>query len=280
MTGCSTGIGRATAKRLARDDRWQVYASARRLESIEDLRADGCELLELDVTDEASRAAAVSAIEEAHGSVFGLVNNAGFSQSGAFESVPLDRVRRQFETNVFGPMELCRLVLPGMRNARRGRIVNVGSMGGKLTFPGAAWYHASKYALEALSDVLRFEVAGFGIQVSLIEPGIIRTEFSATAAGELAETSPDDGPYALFDAHVAMATVSAYEKGPLARLGGEPDDVARVIEKALCSDSPRPRYLVTPSARLLVGLHAVLPDRLWDWMLRSSYPQPGSTLPK
>lgn len=278
VTGCSTGIGRATAKRLARDARWQVYASARRLESIDDLRTERCELLELDVTDETSRAAAVSAIEARHGAVFGLVNNAGFSQSGAFESVPLDRVRRQFETNVFGPMELCRLVLPEMRRAGQGRIVNVGSMGGKLTFPGAAWYHASKYALEALSDAVRFEVAGFGIQVALIEPGIIRTEFSATAAGELAEISPDDGPYALFDAHVAAATVSAYERGPLARLGGEPDDVARVIEKALRARSPRPRYLVTPSARLLVALHALLPDRLWDQMLRSSYPQPGTTL--
>ena len=230
------------------------------------------------MTDESSRAAAVAAIEERDGAVFGLVNNAGFSQSGAVESVPLERVRRQFETNVFGPMELCRLVLPGMRGAGRGRIVNVGSMGGRLTFPGAAWYHASKYALEALSDVLRFEVGGFGIQVSLIEPGIIRTEFSATAAGELAEISPDDGPYVGFDAHVAAATVNAYERGPLARLGGEPDDVACVIEKALRARSPKPRYLVTPSARLLVGLHAVLPDRLWDRMLASSYPRPRTTL--
>ena len=151
-------------------------------------------------------------------------------------------------------------------------------MGGKLTFPGAAWYHASKYALEALSDVLRFEVAGFGVQVSLIEPGIIRTEFSATAAGELAEISPDDGAYAGFDAHVAAATVNAYERGPLARLGGEPGDVARVIEKALRARASRPRYLVTPSARLLVGLHALLPDRLWDRMVGSSYPRPGSNL--
>lgn len=275
MTGCSSGIGRATARRLARDGRWRVYASARRLASIDDLRSDGCELLELDVTDEASRTAAVAAIEERDGSLFALVNNAGFSQSGAIESVPPDRVRRQFETNVFGPMELCRLVLPAMRREGKGRIVNVGSMGGRLTFPGAAWYHASKYALEALSDVLRFEVAGFGIQVSLIEPGIVRTEFSATAAGELAEVSPDAGPYAGFDAHVAAATVSAYERGPLARLGGEPDDVARVIEKALGARRPKPRYLVTPSARLLVGLHALLPDRLWDRMLASSYPRPG-----
>ena len=151
-----------------------MYASARRLETIDDLRAHGCEVLELDVTDDASRRAAVSAIEERNGFISALVNNAGYSQSGAVESVPLDRVRRQFETNVFGPLELCRLELPGMRRERRGRIINVSSMGGRLSFPGAASYHASKYALEAFSDVLRFEVAGFGIQVVLIEPGIIR----------------------------------------------------------------------------------------------------------
>ncbi len=276
MTGCSTGIGRATALRLARGGDWTVYASARRLESIADLRAEGCELLALDVTDEQSRIDAVASIENRHGSVGALVNNAGFSQSGAFESVSLERARRQFETNVFGPLELCRLVLPGMRRERRGHIVNVSSMGGRLTFPGAAWYHASKYALEALSDVLRFEVSGFGVRVVLIEPGIIRTEFSATAVGELAEVSPDDGPYSGFDAYVGAATVSAYERGVLARLGGEPDSVARTIEKVLRARRPRPRYLVTPSARLLVGLHALLPDRLWDRMLASSYPRPGA----
>jgi NAD(P)-dependent dehydrogenase (short-subunit alcohol dehydrogenase family) len=162
-----------------------------------------------------------------------------------------------------------------MRRERRGRIVNVSSMGGRLTFPGAAAYHASKYALEAFSDVLRFEVAGFGIQVVLVEPGLIRTEFSATAAGELAEASPDDGPYAGFDAAVAASTVNAYERGPVARLGGEPASVARTIDRALRARSPRPRYLVTPSARLLVGLHAVLPDRFWDLMLASNYPRPG-----
>jgi NAD(P)-dependent dehydrogenase (short-subunit alcohol dehydrogenase family) len=192
------------------------------------------------------------------------------------ESVPLDRVRRQFETNVFGPIELCRLVLPGMRRERQGRIVNVSSMGGRLTFPGAATYHASKYALEAFSDVLRFEVAGFGIKVVLVEPGIIRTEFSATAAGELAEASPDEGPYVGFDAYVAASTVNAYERGLMARLGGEPQSVARAIEKALGARRPRTRYLVTPSARLMVGLHGLLPDRLWDQMLASSYPRPGA----
>jgi NAD(P)-dependent dehydrogenase (short-subunit alcohol dehydrogenase family) len=275
VTGCSTGIGRATALRLAGAG-WRVYASARRIESIEALGAEGCELLELDVANEASRREAVATIEERDGFVAALVNNAGYSQSGAVESVPLDRVRRQFETNVFGPLELCRLVLPGMRRERRGRIVNVSSMGGRLTFPGAAAYHASKYALEAFSDVLRFEVAAFGIQVVLVEPGIIRTEFSATAAGELAESSPDEGPYVGFDAYVAATTVNAYERGLMARLGGEPASVARAIERALGARRPRTRYLVTPSARLMVGLHGLLPDRLWDRMLASSYPHPGA----
>jgi len=261
--------------RLARAG-WLVYASARRRESITDLEAEGCELLELDVTDERSRVMAVETIQAKHGALFALVNNAGYGQSGAIESVPLERVRRQFETNVFGPLELCKLVLPGMRRAGVGRIVNVSSMGGRFSFPGAGAYHASKYALEAFSDVLRYEVAGFGVQVVLIEPGLIRTEFSATAAGELAEVSPDEGPYAGFEAAVAATTVNTYERGLMSRLGGEPAGVARVIERALRARRPRPRYLVTPSARLLVGLHALLPDRLWDRALESSYPRPGA----
>jgi NAD(P)-dependent dehydrogenase (short-subunit alcohol dehydrogenase family) len=252
-----------------------VYASARKLEAIAGLEREGCRLLELDVADEASRRAAVSSIEERDGALYALVNNAGYSQSGAIETVSLEQVRRQFETNVFGPIELAKLALPGMRRAGAGRIVNVSSMGGRLSFPGAGVYHASKYALEAFSDVLRYEVAGFGVQVVVIEPGLIRTEFSATAAGGLAEISPDDGPYAGFEASVAATTVNAYERGPLARLGGGPDTVARAIERALTARRPRSRYLVTPSARVLVGLRRLLPDRLWDQMLESSYPRPG-----
>jgi NADP-dependent 3-hydroxy acid dehydrogenase YdfG len=249
----------------------RVYASARRLDAIEDLRAVGCDLLELDVTDEASRVAAIEAV----GRVGTLVNNAGYSLSGAIETVPLDDVRRQFETNVFGLVRMCQLVLPGMREAGRGTIVNVSSMGGRFTFPGGGYYHGSKHAVEAISDALRFEVAGFGIRVVVIEPGLIRTEFSATAAGGLAEISPDAGPYAAFEAAVGAATVNAYERGALARLGGEPDVVARVIERAIRSRRPRTRYRVTASARLMIGLRRTLPDRLWDALLASSYPRPG-----
>ena len=137
-----------------------------------------------------------------------LVNNAGYSQSGAIETVPLDAVRRQFETNVFGLARMCQLVLPGMRAQRYGKIVNLSSMGGKLVFPGGGYYHATKHAVEAISDALRFEVAGFGIDVIVIEPGLIRTQFAETAATSLAGEHGDDA-YAAFDAGVGAATVGA-----------------------------------------------------------------------
>src|ERR687886_1914557 len=175
ITGCSTGIGRATAERLAKNGH-TVYATARRPDSIKDLEEAGCKTLALDVTDEESMAAAVAAVEQAEGAVGALVNNAGYSQSGAIEDVSMDSVRRQFETNVFGLMRMCQLVLPGMRRQGSGRIVNVSSMGGKLTFPGGGFYHATKHAVEAISDALRFEVRNFGIKVSVIEPGLIKTE--------------------------------------------------------------------------------------------------------
>src|SRR5918998_3769882 len=162
ITGCSTGIGRATAERLARKG-WRVYATARDVEKISDLADRGCELLPLDVTDEDSMRSAVSEVERREGAVGVLINNAGYSQSGAVEEVPMEKVRRQFETNVFGLVRLCQLALPGMRRQGFGRIVNLSSMGGRLTFPGGGFYHASKYAVEALSDALRFEVRGFGV---------------------------------------------------------------------------------------------------------------------
>ena len=209
ITGCSTGIGRATAAQLAGKG-WNVYATARRLDAIEDLREAGCKLLALDVTDEGSMTKAVAAVEDEAGPVGALVNNAGYSQSGAVETVPMDSVRRQFETNVFGLMRMCQLVLPGMRQAGEGRIVNISSMGGKLVFPGGGVYHATKHAVEALSDALRFEVKGFGVDVVIIEPGLILTEFGDTAGKSIGENE-EDGAYAHFNQGVAKATAEAYE---------------------------------------------------------------------
>jgi len=276
ITGCSSGIGHATAERLAARG-WTVYASARRTESIEDLAERGCKTLALDVTDEDSMRAAVAAVEDAEGAVGVLVNNAGYSQSGAIETLPVDRLRAQFETNVFGLVRLCQLVLPGMRRQGGGRIVNVSSMGGRLTFPGGGAYHGTKHAVEALSDALRFEVRGFGVDVVLIEPGLIKTRFGETAAGSIdAAVADGDDPYADFNAAVGAATAEVYE-GPLARLGGGPETVARAIERAISSRRPKTRYKVTPSARLILAQRRLLSDRAWDAFLRTQFPTPKSS---
>jgi NAD(P)-dependent dehydrogenase (short-subunit alcohol dehydrogenase family) len=182
ITGCSSGIGWATAERLSRRG-WTVYATARNVEDISPLAQSGCRLLPLDVTDEESMRHAVEEVERIEGAVGVLINNAGYSQSGAIEEVPLEKVRRQFETNVFGLVRMCQLALPGMREQGFGRIVNLSSMGGRLTFPGGGFYHASKHAVEAVSDALRFEVRDFGVDVVVIEPGLIHTGFVQTAVG-------------------------------------------------------------------------------------------------
>lgn len=269
ITGCSSGIGRATAALLAREG-WTVYATARRPETLAELERSGCRTLALDVTDEASMAAAVEAVEQAEGAVGVLINNAGYSQSGAVESVPIDQVRRQFETNVFGLVRMCQLVLPGMRGQHWGRIVNLSSMGGKLTFPGGGMYHATKYAVEAISDALRFEVRGFGVEVIVIEPGLIVTNFGDTAAASVGDA---EGPYAGFNRDVAQATEQVY-KGPLSKLGGGPEVVAKTIAGALKADRPKTRYPVTPSARVMMGQRRLMPDRVWDLLMRTQFPTP------
>jgi NAD(P)-dependent dehydrogenase (short-subunit alcohol dehydrogenase family) len=258
-----------------------VVATARRREALAALEPVCASTLSLDVTSEDSMRAAVNAVEERFGRVDVLVNNAGYSQSGATEEVPMDAVRRQFETNVFGALRLAQLVLPGMRRRGTGTVVNVSSMGGRLTFPGFGVYHASKYALEALSDALRCELKGLGVDVVLIEPGLIRTEFgktaiaSMTALGAAPELGTTDSPYAAFNAALAKATAEGYEKGPLAAIAGRPDDVARVIERAIATKRPRSRYTVTPSATIFLGLRRWLTDPLWDALVGTIVPAPG-----
>jgi NAD(P)-dependent dehydrogenase (short-subunit alcohol dehydrogenase family) len=268
ITGCSTGIGRATAERLARRGDWVVYATARRPESLDGLT--GCRVLQLDVTDEASMTDAVAAVVSEHGSVSALVNNAGYGQEGAFEDTPMDDVRRQFETNVFGLVRLSQLVLPGMRRAGWGRIVNISSVGGKVVFPGGAFYHATKHAVEALSDALRFEVAGFGVDVVVVEPGLIKSAFGETAKASVAAAG---GAYASFNEAVAKRVAGAYE-GPMAVFAAGPGAVARVIERAVGARRPRSRYRVTTGARVTLALRKVMPDALWDAFMRTQFPRP------
>jgi NAD(P)-dependent dehydrogenase (short-subunit alcohol dehydrogenase family) len=280
ITGCSSGIGRATALRLAGSG-WTVYATARQPESIADLTDAGCHTLALDVTDEDSMRAAVETVEQAEGAVGVLVNNAGYSQSGAIETVPMDAVRRQFETNVFGLVRLTQLVLAKMRAQRWGKIVNLGSMGGRLTFPGGGHYHATKHALEAISDALRFELRGFGIDVILLEPGLITTDFGAAATASMADVgAPDadgsagDDPYARFNATVGAVTAGAYD-GPMRHLGASPERVARVIERAITRRRPPARITITPSAKLSIASRRLMSDRAWDAAMRAQFPQPG-----
>jgi len=280
ITGCSSGIGRAAALHLA-ERGCTVIATARRVDDLADLAAAGCRTLPLDVTDESSMRAAVDAIEASHGRIDVLVNNAGYSQSGAVESVPLAKTRAQFETNVFGPLRLTQLVLPGMRRRRAGRVVNISSMGGRLVFPGGGVYHASKYAVEALSDALRFELRPFGIAVVLIEPGLIKTSFAATVGAKMSTLGADTSAggdaaaaYAEFNDIVARGTAAAYESGPMARMAGEPIDVARVIARAIEAPRPRARYTVATSATFFLTLRRWLGDAGWDWFLRSNFAAP------
>lgn len=275
ITGCSSGIGAATARLVAQQG-WTVYATARRPDTLVDLAAAGCETLALDVTNEDSMSVAVTAVETAHGHVHALVNNAGYGLHGPVETLAMGDVRRQFETNVFGLMRLTQLVLPGMRRAGAGRIVNLSSMGGRVTLPGGGAYHASKYAVEALSDALRFEVSGFGIGVSLVEPGPVKTRFGDTALSTVEHAGSggdNDDPYADFEASLQANIESAYQ-GPLARAASSPEDVAKVIERAITSARPKARYPVGLPARSLVNMKRFLPDAALDLALRTQYTAP------
>lgn len=264
VTGCSTGIGRASALALRRAG-LTTYASARRLETLADLEAAGCRTLVLDVTDEASRTDAVAAIEREQGRLDVLVNNAGYAEYGPLEEISIERWRREFETNVFGAVRLIQLALPGMRERRAGRIVNMSSMGGLMAFPMGAPYHASKFALEALSDVLRVEVAPFGIDVVLIEPGVIATGYADTASTGLHDAA--EGPYGDLVRSFLAAMASSYR----GRGAAGPERVAEVVVRAVTAARPRTRYKVTLNARLLPAARALLPDRMWDTLLRRTF---------
>jgi short-subunit dehydrogenase len=271
ITGTSSGIGKATVLRLARRPELIVYATARRQEALAELERAGARTLALDVTDESSMKQAVAAVEAEHGAVGVLVNNAGYGEYGTIEETDLDAVRREFETNVFGLARMTQLVLPGMREAGLGRIVNVGSMGGRLVFPAGGYYHASKYAVEALTDALRFEVAPFGVKVSLIEPGMIRTGFGDTAARTLAGSAApggSSGPYADLNAVTDKQMVQTYQSRWLA---APPESVAAVIEQAVTAARPRTRYVVTPAAKALVQSRRLLGARAFDAYLRMQF---------
>jgi short-subunit dehydrogenase len=270
ISGCSSGIGAATATALALGGH-TVYATARRTETLSDLEAVGCHALELDVTSEDSMIAAVKAVEDEHGRVGTLINNAGYGEYGPIEETDLGRVRTMFETNVFGLARLTQLVLPAMRRARSGRIINIGSMGGRITFPVGGFYHATKYAVEAISDALRVEVKPFGIDVILIEPGLIRTNFESRINQGLevgAATAGPDTSYAGLLAASEKNSTGGYANDYMAT---GPEAVALVIVKALESQKPRSRYVVTSAAKAMINLRRFGGDRVWDATMRKQF---------
>ena len=270
ISGCSSGIGAATASALA-DAGHTVYATARRIETLADLEALGCHPLALDVTSEDSMIAAVKAVEAEHGQVGTLINNAGFGEYGPIEEADLDRVRTMFETNVFGLARLTQLVLPAMRRSRSGRIVNIGSMGGRITFPVGGFYHATKYAVEAISDALRVEVKPFGIDVILVEPGLIRSNFESRIGGSLEAGAAARGSstaYADLLAANEKSTTGSYANDLMAT---GPESVAAVIVRALESTRPRSRYVVTPAAKAMINLRRFGGDRVWDVAMRRRF---------
>jgi NAD(P)-dependent dehydrogenase (short-subunit alcohol dehydrogenase family) len=262
VTGYSSGIGRATAVEAA-DRGHRVFATARRLEDVADLAARGIDTLALDVTDEASVTEGVADVLRRAGRIDALVNNAGYGQYGAVEDVTADEWRRQFEVNLFGALAVLRAVLPGMREARGGTIVNMSSLAGKVTIPFAGPYCASKHALEAISDALRVEVAPWKIRVVVVEPGPIATRFGDRTREATARILGTPGPYSSFYENAERASEKEFQRG---RRG--PDLVARVIVRAIESGHPRTRYRVAPLARILVPLKGITSDRFLDRRLK------------
>ncbi len=260
VTGSSSGIGRMTAEVFARNG-WRVYATARNPDDVSDLAEMGMETPPLDVTDGEQIRNVVELIAE-EGTVDAVVNNAGYGQMGAIEEVPTDSVESQFEVNVYGPHRVARAALPYMREQGDGTIINVSSVAGQVSLPGMGVYAGSKHALEAMTDALRAEVDGFGIDVALIEPGPVETSFLNRADDEL-EGTEDTGAYEdLYD------SFERYSEEMTGRFGVGPEKVARTIYEAAADGSPKPRYTVTVPFRLM-RLSGRLPSKLRDGFFNS-----------
>ncbi len=255
ITGATAGIGKATAE-ILHNKGFMVFASGRNTQLLQDLQQQGLQTIELDVTKPESCHAAMAAIAARGYWVQTLINNAGYGQFGAVEDVDEATARRQFDTNVFGLMYLTRLCIPSMRENRSGRIVNLSSIAGKISMPVGGWYAASKFALEALSDALRWELQQFGIKVVLIEPGPIASEFGKTA-NAMIEKLNSTGYYEKF-----YGFVRNFDKQ--FNIGGSSRQCAAVIARAAIVKCPRIRYRVTAVAKLLYGVRKLVCDRLFD----------------
>ncbi|WP_225094609.1 oxidoreductase [Streptomyces sp. CoH27] len=263
VTGASSGIGESTA-RLLKEQGFTVYAAAPRVDRMKALEAHGIHVLPLDLTDNALIEACVETILDREGRIDVLVNNAGYPAYGAVEDVPIADARHEFEVDVFGPARLTQLVLPVMRAARSGTIINITSVGGKFHTPFAAWYHAAKHAFEGWSDALRVEMAPFGVDVVIIEPGGIRTPFGDTLVENLRKAS-GSGPYAAAANKTADGTAKLFAGKRLS----DPSVVAKTVVKAATAARPRTRYATGYQAKPALFLRKFLPDRAFDRLIES-----------
>lgn len=263
ITGASSGIGKATALLLAKQGHI-VYASARRVEKMRDLEEFGAKILKLDVTNHDDIDSVVSKIQSEQGRIDVLFNNAGFGLYGPLENIPIDAARYQFEVNIFGLAKATQAVLPMMRAQKSGTIINTSSVGGKIYTPLGSWYHATKHALEGWSDCLRLDLAQFGIDVVIIEPGIIKTEFADVVSDGVRKYSKDD-EYAEFVEKVAQATKATYAQNK----GTEPSVIARVVSKAISAKKPKTRYVAGELARPFMLLRKLTGDRMFDKIIMS-----------
>jgi NAD(P)-dependent dehydrogenase (short-subunit alcohol dehydrogenase family) len=266
ITGASSGIGQTTARRLQQAG-LIVYAAARRVDRLAELVPSGVHTVALDVTEDDSTMKAVDEILAAEGRIDVLVNNAGYGSYGALEEVPMAEARAQIEVNLFGLAHLTQLVLPAMRAQGNGTVINISSMGGRFATPLGSWYHASKFAVEGLSDAMRLELRRFGINVVLIEPGLIRTDWGAIAAEKLRATS-GHGPYAAQASIIAESLENGSRPG--APRSSPTSVVAEAVKKAVTARRPRARYRVGYGARPLIFLSNILPDRVFDALITRS----------
>ncbi len=260
ITGASSGIGKETARLLLQKG-YTVYGSARRVNKMKDIEQLGVKLLEMDVTDEASMTAGINKIIEQEGRIDVLVNNAGYGSYGSLEDVPMTEAKYQFEVNVFGLARLTQLVLPYMRKQKSGRIINISSIGGKIGEPHGSWYHATKFAVEGLSDSLRMELKQFGIEVVVIQPGAIKTDWNAIARENLISVSGNTDYSELATKHAGFLKMGD------TKFGSEPLVIAEAILKAVEAKRPKTRYAVGGGAKPILFMRSILSDRMFDTLM-------------
>lgn len=263
VTGASSGIGKSTVEILLEAGA-KVYAAARRVEKMDDIKNKGAQIVKIDVTNEESMVSGVNEILEKEDSIDILINNAGYGSYGAIEDVPIDEARRQFEVNIFGLARLTQLVLPKMREKRYGKIVNISSIGGKIYTNFGGWYHATKHALEGLSDCMRLEAKQFGIDVIIVEPGGIKTDWGEISVKNLKKTSGSSA-YAEKANSTSVGMSKMYSSNKLS----DPSVIAKVILKAVTVEKPKTRYAAGYMSKTVLFLRRWVSDRIFDKIINS-----------